>query len=181
MSNWCAAQERRRIRAIPNGPDGHSWIGTFPVEKWAPIPARGMCVVYVLYDESGHPVYVGSTEDLGTRLQRHRYDGKVFAAWMAYRCTNREKAYKLEAKMLAAHRPPLNGPRPQTEARKIAAMNRRQALREAHQLAADALRAMVRNEYDPSLSDADQERVNAALETLARRHTKAAEREANPR
>jgi hypothetical protein len=53
-------------------------------------------------------------------------------------------------------------------------MNRREAMREAHQLAADALLAMVRNEYDPSLSDKDQERVNAALKELAGRHARAA-------
>ena len=66
-------------------------------EPWRgePRPRDGVCVVYVLYDDSLAPVYVGSTEHFTSRLASHR-QSKVFGAWTARRCADREEAYEVE-------------------------------------------------------------------------------------
>lgn len=119
MSSWRAARDRRLARAVPNGPSGHSWVGTAPLGRLVPIPSYGMSVVYVLYDALGEPIYLGSTEYFQVRLETHLREGKPVASWMAYPCPNRAAAYELEDHLLATHKLPLNvkGPR----GRKVAA------------------------------------------------------------
>lgn len=108
MTNWHVAQDRRRMRAVPNGPGGHSWVGTVPVHRLAPVPPIGASVVYVLYDRTGTPIYLGSTEHFELRLKVHLKNGKPVAHWMAYPCATRKVAYALEGHLLATCRPPLN-------------------------------------------------------------------------
>lgn len=100
-------------RHVPNMPDG-TWRGTWPLPDGrkssaaAPVPAFGTCVVYVLYDAANEPCYVGSSKNLKGRLKQHADDGKPFPCWSAYRCADREAAYRLEEKLLAEHQPYLN-------------------------------------------------------------------------
>lgn len=93
-------------RHAPNMPDG-TWRGTWPLAG-GPVPAFGTCVVYVLYDQVSVPCYVGSTKNLAARFKYHLDDGKSFAWWTAFPCTDREAAYQLEEKLLAEHKPYLN-------------------------------------------------------------------------
>lgn len=104
-------QDRRRHlrhteRNAPNMPDG-TWRGTWPLED-SPVPVNGTPVVYLLYDETGQPCYLGSTEYLRGRLQCHGRDGKPFASWTASRCQDRDAAYELEEELLAGELPYLN-------------------------------------------------------------------------
>lgn len=94
-------------RHAPNMPDG-TWQGTWPLCVEDRIPAYDTCVVYVLYDTTNVPCYVGSTMNLGARLKGHAKDGKSFVWWTAYRCADREAAYRLEEKLLNEHKPYLN-------------------------------------------------------------------------
>lgn len=94
-------------RRKPNMPDG-TWRGSSPLAEGDHVPARGRCVVYVLYDVANQPCYVGSTKNLATRLQGHRNDKKAFTWWTAFPCADREAAYLLEERLLSEHKPYLN-------------------------------------------------------------------------
>lgn len=94
-------------KQLPNGPEG-SWAGEYPIPSSAPRPLKGIAVVYVLFDGSNVPCYVGSTSNLGARLTAHERDGKRFVRWTAYPCTDREHAYQLEDRLLRQHKPYLN-------------------------------------------------------------------------
>ncbi|MEU4511739.1 GIY-YIG nuclease family protein [Nonomuraea wenchangensis] len=88
------------------GPDG-VWSGTWPLDG-QPFPVRGQAVVYVLFDSTNAPCYVGSTGAFLTRLRKHEREGKQFAHWTAHPCKDRETAYQLEDKLLREHKPYLN-------------------------------------------------------------------------
>lgn len=89
----------------PNGPNG-SWFGRFPLEM--PYPRVGVAVVYVLFDETNEPCYVGSTEEFRVRMNAHLKEKLGLAAWVAYPCRDREHAYELEVDLLHQHKPRMN-------------------------------------------------------------------------
>jgi predicted GIY-YIG superfamily endonuclease len=70
-------------------------------------PPRGVCVVYVLFDDDNHPIYTGSTQSFTSRMGHHRRD-KVWASWRAYRCRDRKHAYQVEQRFLAQFKPARN-------------------------------------------------------------------------
>ena len=92
-------------RHEPN--EGQGWSGEWPLRADDPRPRTGQCVVYVLFDDSNSPCYVGSTSGLKGRLQAHQRD-KSFRRWVAHPCANREAAYELEVRLLQEHKPYLN-------------------------------------------------------------------------
>ena len=94
-------------RHAPNMPDG-TWQGSWPLDRADRVPMYNTCVVYVLYDATNEPCYVGSTQNLKARLKDHHKDEKPFIRWTAFACTDREAAYRLEEKLLAEHQPYLN-------------------------------------------------------------------------
>ena len=107
------------IKYTANGPHG-SWTN-YPDKREAPpgfvrhtasdenpMPPRGQNVVYILYDGSSTPCYVGSTGDFSKRLKWHLKDGKPVVVWVAYPCESREAAYALEDRLLKQHMPYLN-------------------------------------------------------------------------
>lgn len=94
-------------RARPNGPEG-TWIGSCPLGSFEPAPREGTPVVYVLFDATNEPIYVGSTDNLRARIKAHIRDGKGAAYWQAYRCEDREDAYTLEEKLHRERLPRLN-------------------------------------------------------------------------
>lgn len=100
-----AARAKWLLREVPNGTFG-SWFGTDPIGD-NPAPPAGQCVVYVLFDASNVPCYVGSSEDFRNRIMGHRHD-KAFVRWVAYPCADREAAYQLEDRLLKEHKPYLN-------------------------------------------------------------------------
>jgi len=91
----------------PNGPEG-TWVGEWPSPEDSACPARGVAVVYVLFDEANQPCYVGSTGQFRARLNQHAKDGKKFARWQAHPCADRELAYQLEERLLRENLPYLN-------------------------------------------------------------------------
>jgi hypothetical protein len=91
-----------------NGPRGESWVGNFPLDWREPAPRDGLSVVYVLYDDTNEPVYVGSSEKFRQRLKAHVKAGKVLTAWMAAPCADRAHAYQVEERLLKERLPPLN-------------------------------------------------------------------------
>lgn len=97
---------RRAALDAPNESDG-SWSGGNPIVR-APRPSAGTAVVYLLYDEAGDPVYLGSTASFVARLSAHRHAGKSFAFWRAWPCADREDAYRREEQMLRQALPRLN-------------------------------------------------------------------------
>jgi len=96
----------RGARVTPNGSHG-TWEGAWPLGD-EPAPVTGTSVVYVLYDASNAPCYVGSTFRFRSRLHHHAKDGKRFVRWVAHPCRDREEAYALETRLLREHRPYLN-------------------------------------------------------------------------
>lgn len=94
-------------KQLPNGPEG-SWVGEHPIPADAPRPIYGISVVYVLFDETNQPCYVGSTNKLSARLNAHKKDGKRFVRWQAHHCGDRDHAYRLEDRLLRQHKPYLN-------------------------------------------------------------------------
>ncbi len=106
-ANTLRAQRRERSSTLPPAGKLSYWSGPYPYDK-APRPRSGVPVVYVLYDASNEPIYLGSTGDFPGRVRWHRNDGKPIAWWLAYPCDSREAAYLLEGGLLAARKPPLN-------------------------------------------------------------------------
>lgn len=96
----------RQKRDAPNGPLG-SWAGTFPLFD-QPRPPYGVSVVYVLFDETNNPCYVGSTETFRSRMVEHRSQKPGLRSWAAYPCRDREHAYQLEVDLLHQHKPRMN-------------------------------------------------------------------------
>jgi hypothetical protein len=92
----------------PNGPTDGTWVGTFPIGDDQPMPMLGEAVVYVLFDLYNDPCYVGSTDGFGSRLRTHERERLGLARWMAYRCADREDAYRLEDRLLKEHMPHMN-------------------------------------------------------------------------
>jgi predicted GIY-YIG superfamily endonuclease len=92
---------------LPNGPEG-SWVGEYPILHGTTAPARGIAVVYVLFDEDNEPCYVGSTDQFRTRMTAHWKSGKRFVRWQAHPCRDRDHAYRLEDRLLKQHKPRLN-------------------------------------------------------------------------
>lgn len=97
---------RRNGSVTPNGPDG-SWHGEGRPFGSDPCPMVGTSVVYVLYDDSWTPVYVGSTGKFRDRIKSHVRE-KVFTYWRAWPCRDRAHAYQREAEMLNEVMPHLN-------------------------------------------------------------------------
>jgi predicted GIY-YIG superfamily endonuclease len=97
-----------RGRHDPNGPGGHSWIGTRPIGPESRVPRFGVAVVYVLYDEAGEPIYVGSTDQFRVRIGQHERGDRPWVAYMAVECEDREAAYQLEDQLLKTRMPPTN-------------------------------------------------------------------------
>lgn len=108
------------LKYTPNGPGGSwtnydprwdenlpDWISCTPADD-NPMPPRGQSVVYVLYDGTGTPCYVGSTGDFSARLKWHLKDRKPVVVWKAFPCEDREAAYLLEDRLLKEHLPYLN-------------------------------------------------------------------------
>ncbi len=102
-----AAHVRLRAANRPNGQGGHFWCGPYPYAFDAPRPPKGTAVLYVLYDWTNEPVYVGSTGNFGSRMRNH-HGVKDFTWWLAYPCESREAAYLLEDGLLAARKLRLN-------------------------------------------------------------------------
>lgn len=88
-------------------PDG-AWRGTYPFDRSVRYPSPGVSVVYVLFDDTNEPCYVGSTKDFKARVDAHYRGGKHFVRWMAHPCTDREAAFELEARLLRERLPYLN-------------------------------------------------------------------------
>lgn len=100
---------RDRVKNAPNSADGKYWTGTYPFEVDAPVPARDIAVVYVLYDVANEPVYVGSSGHFRERVKRHaKYNGLPVAFWMACPADSREAAYLWEDAHLKERLPPMN-------------------------------------------------------------------------
>ncbi len=91
----------------PNMPDG-TWRGSWPLADDESLPVNGTCVVYVLYDATNEPCYVGSSSNVRSRLKGHQADGKEFTWWTAFVCADREAAYQLEERLLSEYQPYLN-------------------------------------------------------------------------
>lgn len=88
---------------------GHGWTGTYGDAGTSfPRPPKGQSVVYVLFDASAEPIYVGSTQDLAGRLKAHWRDGKPVAYWRAVPYSTREEAYAAEDAMLREVKPEMN-------------------------------------------------------------------------
>jgi predicted GIY-YIG superfamily endonuclease len=94
-------------KQLPNGPED-SWIGEYPFHPETIAPVSGIAVVYVLFDDTNEPCYVGSTDKFRTRLNNHSRDGKQFVHWQAHPCRDREHAYQVEDRLLKRHKPRLN-------------------------------------------------------------------------
>lgn len=107
-AGWIITRLTRWDEYARNGPDELSWVGVFPIAPGDAAPFADEPVVYVLYDASNEPVYVGSTNGFRKRLRDHWKDGKRFVAWMAVPCVNRERAYELEEALLRQRMPKLN-------------------------------------------------------------------------
>lgn len=101
------AKVRHAARIAPNGPEG-TWVGTYPLDPYDPAPMGGVSVVYVLFDETNTPCYVGSSMCFRDRLKYHDRAGKEFVRWQAYRCRDREHAYQVEERLLKERLPHLN-------------------------------------------------------------------------
>lgn len=97
---------RDRARFEPNGPNG-SWLGTFPIGH-APAPMLGVSIVYVLFDATNEPAYVGSTATFRIRMAEHRKTKPGITRWAAYPCRDREHAYEMEVELLRQHKPRMN-------------------------------------------------------------------------
>lgn len=103
--NW---QKMKHLRGkLPNGPEG-TWIGVNPCAGTDPAPTEGVPVVYVLFDDSNVPCYVGSSDNFRQRIKAHAKGGKVFARWQAHPCRDRAHAYEVEDRLLKEHKPQLN-------------------------------------------------------------------------
>lgn len=96
-----------RIRRHTPDPDGN-WRGAYPFGDADRYPTTPTPVVYVLFDDANEPCYVGSTDDFRGRARAHAKDGKRFARWLVYPCTDREAAYELEERLHREHLPYLN-------------------------------------------------------------------------
>jgi predicted GIY-YIG superfamily endonuclease len=94
-------------KQLPNGPEGN-WVGEYPFHPETVAPIHGVAVVYVLFDETNEPCYVGSSNNFRQRLKAHAKDGKHFARWHAHPCRDREHAYQVEDRLLKEHKPRLN-------------------------------------------------------------------------
>jgi len=92
--------ERQRLRAIPNGPDGECFVGSRQVNPDDPMPLPGSPVAYVLYYADGRVEYVGSTGNLRNRLHSHLRDGREYTRWKAIPCADRLAAYHLEQRLI---------------------------------------------------------------------------------
>ncbi len=92
FANRGAHLRKRQQRATANGAGGHSWQGVVPILAADPIPPPGLAVVYVLFDATNKPIYVGSTGNFRTRISAHLRGGKLAARWMAYPCADRGRA-----------------------------------------------------------------------------------------
>jgi len=101
------AKVRHAVRIAPNGPE-ETWIGSYPCDRYDPAPMGGVSVVYVLFDDTNTPCYVGSSAKFRQRLKDHAKAGKRFVRWQAHRCRDREHAYALEGRLLREHKPYLN-------------------------------------------------------------------------
>lgn len=99
------AQIRREAAGQPSEADG-SWAGTLPIADQRR-PPNGQAVVYLLFD-GADPVYLGSTDQMMSRLSGHVHDGKRFTSWRAWPCRDREDAYRREVEMLRGCLPRLN-------------------------------------------------------------------------
>lgn len=97
---------RLKLRHEPDA-DG-IWRGAYPLDPAERYPRLGTNVVYVLFDDTNVPCYVGSTDDFRGRVRAHHHQGKQFVRWMAYPCRDREAAYDLEVRLLREHKPYLN-------------------------------------------------------------------------
>lgn len=88
---------------------GHGWTGTCGDSGASfPRPPKDQCVVYVLFDATAEPIYVGSTQDFAGRIRAHRRDGKPVAHWRAVPHATREDAYAAEEAMLRTVMPTMN-------------------------------------------------------------------------
>lgn len=103
LAHHVAARARlRRDHSITH------WSGTFPL-CGQDAPRSWVAVVYVLYDETNEPVYVGSTDNFHARMSGHHARKLArIVRWSAYRCNDREHAYEVEERLLAEHKPRLN-------------------------------------------------------------------------
>lgn len=100
-----SAHELKRMEAIH---ETEEWSGVgMDVYNDPGRPPKGAYVVYLLCDDTGEPIYVGSTQSFANRLSHHRRD-KVWASWRAYRCDNRQHAYEVESRFLRQYKPRLN-------------------------------------------------------------------------
>jgi len=91
----------------PNGPAG-TWVGSYPIGEKDPTPPPGSFIVYVLFDATNEPIYVGSTGDFRVRLKQHHKKQKPFVYWQAYAVEDRESAYQLEERLLRERLPRMN-------------------------------------------------------------------------
>lgn len=97
----------RASRAKADGMNGKGfWFGGIPVRS-NPRPPPGQSVVYFLLDADHRLVYIGSSGKFCDRLRVHRKT-KDFAYWWAVPMASRKIAYRVEAALIATHRPLLN-------------------------------------------------------------------------
>lgn len=94
-------------RHIPNAPGG-TWSGAWPFDPDDRLPPTKSFIVYVLFDATNEPIYVGSSGHFRNRLKAHARNGIIFVRWWACPAADREAAYQLEEKLLRERLPKLN-------------------------------------------------------------------------
>ncbi len=103
-----AALIRQYLQATPPNVTGTpAWSGAYPYESGVPRPPKGVAVVYVLYDVTLEPIYLGSSAHFAARMRTHRRT-KPVRWWLAYPCATREAAYLLEEGLLTTRKPAMN-------------------------------------------------------------------------
>lgn len=114
-TSWCDAglpvekEIQRRIRHATNRIFEKTWRGDFPLDAEQGCPALGLPVVYVLYDATNEPLYVGRSDCFRRRMSSHRQRFKDAASsWLAYECESLEHSKRLESELLHDRKPPVN-------------------------------------------------------------------------
>jgi hypothetical protein len=83
---------------------GRVWKGHRPLLHGEQYPPAGQCVVYVLFDAEGHPIYVNNTNRCAQRLADHQAHHKQYSMWVAHGCVDRAEANEVEARFSRRYR-----------------------------------------------------------------------------
>lgn len=103
---WDRASRVRVAHALAADPT-HRWQAK--VNELPRHIADGTPVVYYLYDQHDHLLYIGSTLHLRQRLGQHRHRfGSLLVRFSYDPCTSVDTALRLERERIAHHQPPHN-------------------------------------------------------------------------